>query len=303
MHSCDYDLRSFERDYGFRLRNIFDTALAASFCGHGQTGLDNVLKDFLGVFIIKTKRLQRADWGKRPLTSEMLSYAAEDVVHLIRLCEVQKQKLDNLGRLSWVHEECRRLESIHYIPPKPPEENFLNVRGSCGLSPQELAIFKELFIFRDGEALRSGKPPFKIMSTDTLLSIARNPYTDLASVPGMSTWLISKSGELIKKAVQNGLSAPPVYLNNNFHKKNSLNWSKTSRQCFSALKKWRQKKSETLGLSPNLIWPTRSLEILALYPSKREDEINLRGSPEPRKWQHKNFEKEIEEVLCDADCL
>jgi ribonuclease D len=302
MHSCDYDIRSFDRDYGFCLRNIFDTAVAASFCGVIQTGLDNVLKKFLNVSIVKTKRLQRADWGKRPLTSEMLTYAADDVNYLIHLYEVQKQKLKSLERLKWVYEECRRLEAIRYVPPKPPEENFLNTRGIRELTPQELAIFKELFIFRDAEALRTGKPPFKIIPTDALLTLAKNPHTELSSIAGIGSWLINRAGHLIKKAIHDGLTASPVYFNHQNQKKNYHNWTKTSRQCLSALKKWRQKKSNALGLSPNIIWPTRSLEILALYPSKRKDEIDLKGSPEPRKWQRTLFKREIEEILTSDDC-
>ncbi|RMD58269.1 MAG: ribonuclease D, partial [Nitrospirae bacterium] len=103
FHGCDYDLRSFERDYGFCCKNLFDTEIAAKFCGAIQSGLDAVLKNFMNININKTKKLQRSNWGKRPLTKEMLLYAAKDVCYLIPLSERLKEHLRTLGRLDWVY--------------------------------------------------------------------------------------------------------------------------------------------------------------------------------------------------------
>ena len=68
VHGADYDIRSLDRHYGFRIRNLYDTNIAARFAGITQFGLAALIKDLLGVTIHKSKRLQRTDWGRRPLS-------------------------------------------------------------------------------------------------------------------------------------------------------------------------------------------------------------------------------------------
>src|SRR5207249_1333987 len=78
-----YDLRSLYRDYGFRAHRLFDTRIAAQLLGEPGVGLGALLKKYFGVIL--NKNLQRADWSQRPLTSEMIEYAAADTSHLPRL--------------------------------------------------------------------------------------------------------------------------------------------------------------------------------------------------------------------------
>ncbi|MFA5316653.1 MAG: ribonuclease D, partial [Dehalococcoidales bacterium] len=106
VHAADYDIRSLDRHCGLHIHNLFDTSIAASFTGITQLGLAAITKDLLGITINKSKRLQRADWGRRPLSAEALEYAATDVRHLIALREVLDQRLRTLGRAAWVAEEC-----------------------------------------------------------------------------------------------------------------------------------------------------------------------------------------------------
>ena len=82
VHGADYDIRSLDQHYGFRIRNLYDTNIAARFAGLTRVGLAALIEDLLGVTISKSKRLQRADWGQRPLSTKALDYAAADVRHL-----------------------------------------------------------------------------------------------------------------------------------------------------------------------------------------------------------------------------
>ena len=70
LHSADYDLRSLDRDWGFRIRSLFDTSVAAAFLGSTSLGLAAVLQEYLSVQVPKSRRLQRADWTVRPLSEE-----------------------------------------------------------------------------------------------------------------------------------------------------------------------------------------------------------------------------------------
>ena len=62
FHAADYDIRSLDRDWGFRIKNVFDTKIAAEFVGTERVGLQAVVKEYLGVALTKSLKLQRSDW-------------------------------------------------------------------------------------------------------------------------------------------------------------------------------------------------------------------------------------------------
>ena len=114
FHAADYDVRSLRRDWGFHIKPLFDTGIAAAFAGSERLGLAAALKEYLGVEVSKSKQLQRADWTIRPLSRAMVAYAAEDVAHLERLAGLLRERLDALGRREWVDEECERLANARH---------------------------------------------------------------------------------------------------------------------------------------------------------------------------------------------
>ena len=86
MHGAAYDLRLLARDLGITIANLADTQVAASLLGEPAVGLQALLASHLGVSV--SKKFQRADWAKRPLTREMIDYAAGDTRHLHRLVAI-----------------------------------------------------------------------------------------------------------------------------------------------------------------------------------------------------------------------
>ena len=172
IHAASNDIRVLDKEWSFRVANVFDTSIAAQFCGMRRVGLDTVLRETLGVAIVKSKSLQRADWTARPLSDEALQYAVDDVLHLRDLRDELTRRLEELGRMEWVREEFSRLENVRYRQPDPPDIAFLNVKGSRALGPQELAVLRELYVFRHNEGVRRDTPPFKILGDSVLTAIA-----------------------------------------------------------------------------------------------------------------------------------
>ena len=129
--------------------------------------------------LAKDKRLQRADWGLRPLSDEALEYAASDVLHLKRLTNELVRRTDALGRSQWVEEECRRFEDVRYSPPDEPQRAFISIKGNSGLDGRGLAILRELAVFRESAALKLGRPTFRVMPDQALAAIAQDPNADL----------------------------------------------------------------------------------------------------------------------------
>src|SRR5579871_788584 len=99
FHDADYDLRLLHQDYGWHVRNIFDTRVAAQLLGMRSFGLAALLERYFGVRL--DKKHQRADWSMRPLTRGMLDYAAQDTIHLLDLRDRLEDELQRAGRREW----------------------------------------------------------------------------------------------------------------------------------------------------------------------------------------------------------
>src|SRR5689334_10338247 len=146
FHDADYDLRLLHQDYGWRVTNIFDTRVAAQLLGIRAFGLAALLDRFFGVKL--DKKHQRADWSMRPLTHGMLEYAAQDTEYLLDLRDRLGNELAKLGRSSWASEEFARLEGTKW-ESEDARDGFLRVKGARDLTRRQLALLRELVIWRD----------------------------------------------------------------------------------------------------------------------------------------------------------
>ena len=90
FHAAEYDLICLKRDFGFEFNNLFDTMLAARILGKSGLGLGTMLEQEFGIQV--DKRLQRANWARRPLPPEMMAYARMDTHYLVALRDMLKPK-------------------------------------------------------------------------------------------------------------------------------------------------------------------------------------------------------------------
>lgn len=92
FHFARFDVAAFKHYLNVDTVNIYCTKIASKLCRTSTNlhGLKNLCRQLLDVQLSKDQQL--SDWGVETLTSEQLSYAAEDVLYLHRL----KAKLDPL---------------------------------------------------------------------------------------------------------------------------------------------------------------------------------------------------------------
>jgi ribonuclease D len=282
VHSAAFDVRSLDRDFGFRIRGLSDTAIAAQFCGLERTGLANVLAELLGVEVAKSRRLQRMDWSRRPLSDEALRYAAGDVEHLLALDELLAERLAELGRTAWVAEECRRMEGVRYAPPDPPERAFWTVRGARKLSPRERAVLRELYVLREREARRTGRPPYRVMSNEALLTLARQPDLELETVSGIPRRTLAQARRRLEDALDRGRRAPGVKAPRPAARNP---WTDRAKRRLRRLKHWRQGEAERLALDPGIVWPLDHLKRIALNPTEGSANLDTGEPGWVRRWQ------------------
>ncbi len=293
LHSGDNDIRTLDKEWGLNIVNLYDTSIGARFLGLEKLGLGNVAEEVLGLKLAKDKRLQRADWGLRPLSDEALAYAASDVLHLKRLMDELVRSTDALGRSAWVEEECRRIEDVRYSPPDPPEKSFISIKGNSGLDGRGLAILRELAVFRESAALKIGRPTFRVMPDKTLVAIAQDPTVDLKSVPGIGPYGVRRYGKAIARAVARGKSSKPVD-RRDFRRPSPPRPSHEQMANMKQLKAWRSGHGKRLSLDQSLIWPADSLDRLARAPSTLDQELN---SPDVRRWQVSQFADSLRHAI------
>jgi ribonuclease D len=202
MHGADYDIRLLDRDLGVGLRGLFDTQVAAALLGESSLGLAALLERHLGVKL--SKKFQRADWARRPLPDDMLEYAASDTIHLRKLADLLRARLDEAGRLAWALEECRFLEEVRWEGERSDEieDPVSRVRGARDLTPREVAFLREALAWRDNIARARDKAPFRIAGDQALLEVVvRRPGTpsQLAEVKGFSRDLANQEGQDLLK--------------------------------------------------------------------------------------------------------
>src|SRR5207302_5584087 len=129
--------------------NIFDTQVAAGFAGaSAQAGYGNLLGSMLKRRVGKTASYTR--WDARPLTTEQLSYGAEDVAHLLELADELQRRLRESGRLEWAREECVRVESA--TDERDPETAWERLPRASQLDPRARAVAKQLAAWRERTA-------------------------------------------------------------------------------------------------------------------------------------------------------
>jgi ribonuclease D len=283
FHDADYDLRTLDRDYGVRARHLFDTRIAAQLLGEPAIGLAALLEKYMHVTL--NKKHQRADWSRRPLTPDMLDYAAMDTRYLPVLRDELRRQLDGLGRLSWALEEFTRLESLRYTAASANGDSYLRIKGARALSRRGLALLRELAHWRDAVAAELDRASFRVMPNEALLALATSPPASrdlLKAVPGVSPKLVDQRADELFDALNRGQAVPEKDL-----PKFPRGERRASDPAFDKrvehLKTVRNAAAEHLKLDPGVLCPRGTLESVAgAKPSNLGDFARV---PDIRKWQ------------------
>ena len=297
FHDADYDLRLLHQDYGWHPRNIFDTRIAAQLLGLKQFGLAALLERYFGVKL--EKKHQRADWSMRPLTRDMLEYAAQDTMHLLPLRDRLREALERAERLSWAEEEFARLEGTRW---EPEDENlaWMRMKGARDLSRRELALLRELVHWRDDVARALDRATFRVMGNEALFEIARRAPRSrqaLADIKGVPRGILENRGSDVLAAVGRGLAVPDDQLPR-FPRAPRWDRDPDFDGRAAAVKAVRDAAAQRLELDPGVLCSRDRLEAIARRnPRTLED---LAEVPELRNWQIEEMGRDFLKALTKA---
>jgi len=295
FHGADYDVTTMKRDFSFRFARVFDTMIAMRFLGAKEIGLQAALSSELGVGI--SKKSQRDDWSRRPLTSAQEAYALADVRHLLRLQERLVDRLRSLGRLGWVEEECDVVAALEPARRRSGDDDaYLRVRGAHGLPRRGLAILRELYGWRERLAEETDTPAFKLLSGETLIALSQRPprtLKDLEGARGIPARLGARAESLLE-AVRRGQAVPPAELPDPPRGARPF-VPEAVKARRDALRQWRAQEAERLGLDVSLVLPQRLIERVAeTPPAEAADLARVEGM---RRWRLDAFGPAIVSTL------
>jgi ribonuclease D len=293
FHAAEYDLICLKRDYGFQFANIFDTMSTARTLGWPQVGLAAILGTHFGVTM--NKKHQRADWKHRPLTPDQLDYARLDTHYLVALRDKQIEALTEAGRLREAQEDFERLARLGddaNISAAPDPAAFWRVKSARDLTPPQAAVLQALFAYREQQAERIDRPPFKVMGEETLMELVRRAPRDAASlqsVPGMTPDQIRRHAHGVLQAIEQGLSAPPRHAPQVEREPNDV------RDRYDRLHTWRKERAKARGVESDVILPRTALWDLARRPPRTLDELARIADFGP--WRRETYGAEILALL------
>ncbi|HEX2602265.1 MAG TPA: ribonuclease D [Gemmatimonadaceae bacterium] len=282
FHDADYDLRLLHQDYGWHVTNIFDTRIAAQLLGIKSFGLAALLEQFFDVKL--DKKHQRADWSMRPLTADMLDYAAQDTRYLLQLKDHLQAELEKRGRLHWAREEFTRLEGTRW-EAEEEMEGFLRLKGARDLTRRELAVLREVANWRDTVAAQLDRATFRVTGNEVLFELARRAprsVSELSAIKGMPKGMIERAGSDIIAAIRRGMEAPEAELPK-FPRGQRWNKDRDFDDRVTRLKAVRDEAATRLELDPGVLCSRERLENVARSGAKTLDE--LRSVPDLRRWQ------------------
>lgn len=258
MHAAENDITTLQRDFGFRFRNIFDTQLAARVLGQKRIGLASMLEAEFGVR--SNKRMQRTNWGQRPLSADQLAYARTDTHYLLTLRDRLRARLIEAKRWRMAVPAFARLETIEAGDDPTDERTFWRTKGLRDLPRTRLGLLQALWRQREREAQRRDVPPFKVMRDEALVKLARVAPTNRRALEraGLSRSQLERHGDRLLATIaehrDDPAPKPPP------RRRRGTPLSPEGQAAFDALRTWRTVTAQEMGVATDRVFTNRVLD-------------------------------------------
>lgn len=287
FHAAEYDLILMRRDYGWHLNNLFDTMWAVRILGYPQMGLASLLEKFYDVRT--SKRFQKANWCRRPLSTAELAYAQMDTHYLLRLRDLLAAELEAKGHTVEAQEIFEEQSRVRLPNNGFDPDGFWHINGAYDLSAEQQATLKVLYIYRDREAKRRNMPHFKVLGDRTLLEIsAKMParMSELDQLHGMSDGQQQRYGRAVLDAVAESRNTPPPQ-----PPKRAPRPSDSVLNRYDRLHRWRKTRAQTRGVESDVIAGRDALWSIATAEPRTAEDLSALNVLGP--WRLATYGEEI----------
>ena len=259
MHGCSEDLETFKAWPGFLPSRLEDTQIAGALCGYDlQCGYQKMVE--LTQSVSLPKSATRTDWLRRPLSTEQLEYAVQDVHYLPGVHATLLAALQQRGRVEWWQEECQRmLEDAGR--EADPQQLWTQIKGAGAVDGPARRNLRALAAWRDGKARELNLPRSFVLKDAEMLTLVQAGEMTRSRLAGLGLHpsFIRKHAEAVLAVLEDArhgdipepLPGMPDPQQRDLHKK---------------LRKKVGEIAEQLQVTPEILARRRWLEALARNP-------------------------------------
>lgn len=265
FHAGEYDILCLKRDFGFEVANAFDTMIAARILGSRELGLAPLIQRYFDVTL--SKKLQRSDWGKRPLTSAQIEYARMDTHYLLALRDILREELAKRELDGDAEDEFVRLVRVQPIERVFDPDSFWRLPGTRALTGRQRAVLKDLYYFREKTAAQMDRAAFRVLPEQLLVRLAEmlpKELEEVQKVRGMTPYLLNRFGRELLDVIEAGLKKEPI--EREPERPANRRWDTVTMHRYESLRQWRKKKAEERGVDTVVIIATDDLREVAQAP-------------------------------------
>lgn len=209
LHSPSEDIEVFQKYAGFVPAPLFDTQFALQLLGEGNCmGFALMVKVLLGIEIDKSE--SRTNWLQRPLTKKQLDYAAADTFHLLPCFELIIERINKAELFDIVINESELIANKRAFQT-PDELLYKDLKNAWQLKPHELAVLKELAVWRRNKAIRKNLALNFVLKEHNMTEIAKrgpSSLNTLRQIPGVESMEVNRSGVEILKCIEKAKALP-----------------------------------------------------------------------------------------------
>lgn len=280
FHAVENDLEPLV-SLGVKPNDLRDTAVAAAVLGL-PTGLEGLLRDLLGIELSGDKAaMQRANWEARPLTPEMLDYAAGDVADLPELWSVLAQQLADAGRQSWYEQE---LATVLALPPVEDRRKWSRTKGAGRLDVTARGRLRSLWQTREELGRDTDTAPGRIASDSVLVDLAEKPPAGLGELGrrGVRRQAVKEFGQALLSALQSTATATAPAED---PRASTRTPSEKDRALVEELRQVRAARAKALGIDAGVLCPSRILAPAVLTDPETPDDLRDALGLRPWQWE------------------
>jgi len=293
VHAGREELRFALHATGKAPANLFDIQIAA-----GMTGMEYPAAYSKLISKLLHKQLPkgetRTDWRKRPLSARQIEYALQDVLYLEPIRDLLANKIEKAGRRSWLEDELNAWQTK--IEQSELNKRWRRVSGIASLGPRNLAVVRELWLWRDAIAERRNQPPRRVLRDDLLIELARQQTPDprrISAIRGMERGDLKRKLPEITACIERALELQEEELPQRVRKRNSPHLNLLAQFLTTAL----GSVCRAQGIAPSLVGATqdvRDLIEVLLHP----DDADASNPPAlARGWRAEIVGRQIEDLL------
>lgn len=169
-YDCTSDRMLLFKNHGILMNTILDLRPAVEILEFQKQGLGSVLEEALEIPPAREKqRFQQYDWTKRPIDSDALAYAIDDVAHLYRLRDELVKRLQAAGLMDKYLVENFRVQAT--VPETDRKPGMLRGGRFKRLKPWQKELLEELHGAREEVAAAVNLPPNSVYPNKELFAL------------------------------------------------------------------------------------------------------------------------------------